>query len=163
MSLHQLPHGKNGVDKNISQGRSCLFHPNNEIIHPKLLAESQKHTQQVLAVNGRAEIQDHHRNKMFRLKKGKGNCSHRSQHLSTILHPLQITQENPSDSHCGLCQSAIKSCDAIHCPRQVTEKGESKVEERDSLGLTKSPWKLHPPLLGIKIPAMTYPKDSNIF
>jgi len=43
------------------------------------------------------------------------------------------------------------------------EEGKSKVEERGSLDLTKCPWKLHPPLLRIKIPAITYPKDSNIF
>lgn len=56
--------------------------------------------QQVLVFKGRCEEQDNRRNKMSRVKKGKGNCSCGSNAFS--YHPLQITHENHSNSQYGL-------------------------------------------------------------
>lgn len=65
-------------------------------------------------------------------------------------------------SKCNQILSCL-SLPGLQETRQVMGEAETRVEESCSLGFTQYPHKLYPPLLGIKIPAAVYPKDSNIF
>lgn len=98
----------------------------NEIIHLKVLdrVRNMADTQEVLDFNRRFEERDNHRNKISRLKKGKGNCSRGSDASSH--HPLQITHENHSTSQYGLFQMQSNAV----MPFTAWRPGQSRQSER---------------------------------